>query len=91
MNTEKIENTFQIVGPKNKFPKVTLVDPTNSGYLLFALEIDRRPPISFFIESQLKKKMLSKLKSDVVNLRNNSKILDASVFKAIIIPPGQVE
>ena len=62
MNSEKLENTFQIVGPKNTFPKVTLVDPSNSGYLLFALEIDRRPPIGFFIESQLKKKILSKLK-----------------------------
>jgi len=86
---EKKENTFQIVGPKNIFPKVTLVDPTNSGYLLFALEIDRRPPIGFFIESQNKKKILLKLKSDVVNLRNNSKVIDATVFKAMIIPPGQ--
>ena len=56
MDTEKKENTFQIVGPKNIFHKVTLVDPSNSGYLLFALEIDRRPSIGFFIESQLKKK-----------------------------------
>ena len=39
---------MKIVGPKNKFPKVTLVDPSNSGYLLLALEIDRRPPIGFF-------------------------------------------
>ena len=89
MNSEKLENTFQIVGPKNIFPKVTLVDPTNSSYLLFALEIDRRPPIGFFIESQLKKKILSKLKNDVVNLRNNSKVIDATVFKAMIIPPGR--
>ena len=56
MNAEKAGDTFQIVGPKNTFPKVALVDPTNSGYLLFALEIDRRPPIGFFIESQQKKK-----------------------------------
>ena len=76
MNSEKLENTFQIVGPKNAFPKVTLVDPSNSGYLLLALEIDRRPPIGFFIESQIKKKILSKLKSDVVNL---SKKLDAEL------------
>jgi hypothetical protein len=89
MNSEKLENTFQIVGPKNAFPKVTLVDPSNSGYLLLALEIDRRPPIGFFIESQIKKKILSKLKSDVVNLRNNSKVIDATVFKAMIIPPGR--
>ena len=69
MNSDKLGDTFQIVGPKNAFPKITLVDPTNSGYLLFALEIDRHPPIGFFIESQIKKNILLKLKSDVVNLR----------------------
>ena len=72
MSSEKLGDTFQIVGSKNTFPKVTLVDPSNSGYLLFALEIDRRPPIGFFIESQIKKKILSKLKNDVISLRNNS-------------------
>ena len=54
MSLEKLGDTFQIVGPKNTFPKVTLADPSNSGYLLFALEIDRRPPIGFFKESQIK-------------------------------------
>ena len=63
MNEEKAESTLQIVGPKNTFPKVALVDPTNSGYLLFALEIDRRPPIGFFIESQHKKKNSIKTKA----------------------------
>jgi len=58
MNAEKAGGTFQIVGPKNTFPKVALVDPANSGYLLFALEIDRRPPIGFFIESQQKKQLI---------------------------------
>jgi len=89
MNENKAEGTLQIVGPKNTFPKVTLVDPTNSGYLLFALEIDRRPPIGFFIESQHKKRILSKLRREVINLRNNSKVIDATVFKAMIIPPGR--
>ena len=56
MNAEKAGDTFQIVGPKNTFPKVALIDPTNSGYLLFALEIDRRLSIGYFIESQHKKK-----------------------------------
>jgi len=89
MNSEKPRDTFQIVGPKNIFPKVTLVDPINSGYLLFALEVDTRPPVGFFIESQLKKKILLKLKHELVNLRNNSKVIDATVFKAMIIPPGR--
>ena len=89
MNAEKAGDTFQIVGPKNTFPKIALVDPTNSGYLLFALEIDRRPPIGFFIESQHKKRILSKLRREVINLRNNSKVIDATIFKAMIIPPGR--
>ena len=68
---------MKIVGPKNKFPKVTLVDPTNSGYLLFALNVDRRPPIGFFIESQNKKNILSELKGELDNLKNNFKVIDA--------------
>ena len=80
---------MKIVGPKNKFPKVTLVDPTNSGYLLFALNVDRRPPIGFFIESQNKKNILSELNGELDNLKNNFKVIDATVFKAMIIPPGR--
>jgi hypothetical protein len=49
MKSEKQGDTFQIVGPKIIFPKVTLIDPSNSSYLLFALEIDRRyNPITLF-------------------------------------------
>ena len=55
MNKGGREDDLRVVGPKNQFPKVTLIDPTSSGYLLLALEIDRRPPIGFFIESQKKK------------------------------------
>ena len=56
MNSEKPGDTFQVVGSKNIFSKFTLVDPLNSGCLLFALEIDHCPLIGFFIESQIKKK-----------------------------------
>ena len=80
---------MKIVGTKNKFPKVTLVDPTNSGYLLFALNVDSRPPIGFFIESRNKKNILSELKGELDNLKNNFKVIDATVFKAMIIPPGR--
>ena len=30
MNEEKVESTLQIVGPKNTFPKVALVDPAHT-------------------------------------------------------------
>ena len=55
MNKEGVGGVLRMVGPKSQFPKVSLVDPTSSDYLLFALQIDRRRPIGFFIESQQKK------------------------------------
>ncbi|MDG1457934.1 MAG: hypothetical protein P8Q92_08630 [Pseudoprimorskyibacter sp.] len=47
--------TLQIVGPKNTFPEVSLIEPAQSGYLMLAIEIDHRPPIGFFLESRRKK------------------------------------
>jgi hypothetical protein len=91
MNKERARGTFRMVGPKNQFPKVALVDPIGSGYLLFALQIDHRPPIGFFIESQQKKRILLKLKHEVINLGKNPKVVEATVFKAMIIPPGRGE
>ena len=43
--------TLQIVGPKNTFPVVSLIEPTQFGYLMLAIEVDHRPPIGFFVES----------------------------------------
>ena len=47
MNSEKLGGNAQIDGPKDVFPRFTLVDPSNSGYLLLSLKIDRRPPFGF--------------------------------------------
>lgn len=87
MNTQV--ETLQIVGPKNTFPAVSLIEPTESGYLLLAIEVDHRPPIGFFTESGRKKKLLAQLKSLATVLAGSDDVLDASVFKAIIVPPGR--
>ena len=81
--------TLQIVGPKNTFPEVSLIEPTQSGYLLLAIEVDHRPPIGFFVESGWKKKLLAQLKSFSIALAKSDDVLDASVFKALIVPPGR--
>ena len=81
--------TLQIVGPKNTFPAVSLIAPTQSGYLLLAVEVDHRPPIGFFVESRCKKKLLAQLKNFTTALAESDDVLDASVFKAIIVPPGR--
>ncbi len=83
------DKPLQIVGPKNKFPEVSLMEPVQSGYLLLAMEIDHRPPIGFFVESGRKKRLLSTLKTLARNWAANDDVLDATVFKALIIPPGR--
>ncbi|MEP3116214.1 hypothetical protein [Nisaea sp.] len=80
---------LQIVGPKNKFPEVSLIEPAQSGYLLLAIEVDHRPSIGFFVESKAKKKLLGTLKALAQKLGTTDAGFDATVFKAVIIPPGR--
>lgn len=81
--------SLTIVGPKNRFPKVTLVEPVESGYLLLALEVDRRPPVGFFVQSKRKKRLIHELKELAQQLEADTEVLDATVFKAMLIPPGR--
>ncbi|MFT4715376.1 MAG: hypothetical protein ACI8YI_000259 [Paracoccaceae bacterium] len=86
--TKQVES-LQIVGPKNKFPEVSLIEPTQSGYLMLAAEVDHRPPIGFFVASRRKKRLLGTLKTLTKTLAAKDDVLDATVFKALIIPPGR--
>lgn len=56
---------------------------------MLALEVDHRPPIGFFIQSRRKTRLLQDLNALTQTLRSKSDVLDASVFKALIIPPGR--
>lgn len=82
-------NDLKIVGPKDQFPEVTLMEPVQSGYVMLALEVDRRPPIGFFIQSRRKTCVLKDLQTLTQMLRSQSDVLDATVFKAVIVPPGR--
>lgn len=82
-------DALQIVGPKNTFPEVSLMEPAQSGYLLLAIEVDHRPLIGFFVESARKKKLLNTLKALSQGLVSADDVLDAAVFKALMIPPGR--
>jgi len=82
-------DTLQIVGPKDQFPKVTLVEPVKSWYFLLALEVDRRPPFGFFIQSRRKRQLIDGLKILVSGLHEDGGVIDSSIFKALLIPPGK--
>jgi len=80
---------LKIVGPTGRFPKVTLVDPTTSSYLIFALEIDHRLPVTYFLESHAKKAAIVLVKAAAKRLDSNPDVIDATVFKTLIAPPGR--
>lgn len=85
------ENVPEInrVGPEGKFPKVRLMEPTTHGYVLLVAEVDHRPPVAFFIESAGKKALLETLKAACAELEGAEGVLDATCFKALVIPPGR--
>lgn len=89
---EKVASPNSIIkmaGPKNRFPKVKLMAPTGSTYIIVALEIDHRPPFFSFLESGPKKKALTALKEFAGVISGNDDVIDATVFKMRLAPPGK--
>lgn len=82
---------LEIVGPADRFPKVKLIEPTHSGYLLLALEIDHRPPFAYVIESARKRRAIEQLRAIAHQLSSRDDVIEATVFKAVLIPPGRGE
>ena len=98
VETAPIPEGLTVLGPRGKYPKVTLVDPASWGAVLLALEIDHfRLPVGFMLwaESALKKRVLKQLNEFVGELKGsesvgeNSPVEDAWLFKATVIPPGK--
>ena len=89
MNTERISPNLNIVGPIGKFPKVKLIEPPSSGYVLLALKIDRRLPFAYGWESRQKKKVLASLKESALRIAELDNVIEATVFKTLIAPPGR--
>ena len=83
------EHSLQVVGPRDQFPKVNLVEPTKSWYFLLALEVDHRPPFGFFLQSRRKRQLLEDLKTLASVSEKSYDVIDSGVFKALLIPPGQ--
>lgn len=80
---------LDLVGPESRFPTVTLTRPAPSGYLLLALEIDRRPIGGHFLESARKKEAVAILKRTAADLAGSDGVTGATAFKALMAPPGR--
>jgi hypothetical protein len=71
------------------FSKVQLVAPEVKGFVLAAVEIDYRPPFAYFLESAAKRRIIKDLRSTLASLKASRVIDDATLLKAIIVPPGR--
>lgn len=72
--------------PVGHFPEVRLIPPSASGFVLLAAQVDRRPPL--LGSSARKRKVLQGCKRLCVDLRREPGVLDCTVFRAILVPPG---
>ena len=86
-----------VVGPKDQFPKVSLMEPKRCGYLLMCLEVENcLLPMGFLLwENAAKKRILRQVKEFVTHLKSEDSttknVAEAIVFKATVISPGQGE
>lgn len=71
------------------FPTVTLQRTAPHGYILLAADVDRRPPFGYIWESRRKRKLLKTLKIAAEALARRPVVAEATVFKALVVPPGR--
>lgn len=84
---EQIAPDFTRVEMGQSFPTVKLVEPSGSGFLLLAAEVDRRP--MFLPSSRRKRELLEAVKRLVSDLGTDSRVVDASAFEGALAPPGR--
>jgi hypothetical protein len=89
MNTEhdaieEIAPDFPYVDVDRSFPKAKLVEPTQSGYLLEAAEIDRRP--MFLPNSRPRRALVRDVMKLLPDLQADERVLEAVAFDGLLAP-----
>ena len=84
-----METKLKIAHADEAYEKVSLIEPTDFGYIHIAAEVDRRLP--FLPASRSKHALLSDCKRLCQALERREDVRSATVFKALLIPPGRGE
>ena len=90
-----IESEICVVGPKDEFSKVVLLEPKKCGYVMICLEVEHCIlPMGFLLwETAAKKRILCQIKefaNELTSEESGTKgLVEATVFKAMMIPPGE--
>jgi len=80
-----VEPNLQRLPLTQEYRKARLVEPTGSGYLFFAAEIDAHPP--FLWASRTKRYLLEDCARWCARIARDAGVLEAVTFQAILIPP----
>ena len=84
-------NNLKIVNKQLNYDKVSLINPANSSYIHIASEIDKKRTPFFITTSSKKKKLIKECKICCNELNQIKGVIEISLFKATIIPPGMGE
>jgi hypothetical protein len=84
---EQIAPDFTYVDTGRRFPQAKLIEPTSSGYLLVAAEVDRRP--MFLPDSRAKRRLLRRVTRLLSILQADGRVLEAVAFDGLLAPPGR--
>lgn len=87
--TKMTTKTSTVANERFTFPKAPLVEPTASGYVHLATEVDKRPP--FLPNSRRKRELAAECKRWCERLETDPRMISAVVFDAFLIPPGRGE
>jgi hypothetical protein len=80
-----IEHNLQRLPLAQEYRKARLVEPTTSGYLFLAAEVDAHPP--FLWTSRTKRRLIEDCLDWCARFAQETGVLEAVTFKAILIPP----
>lgn len=78
---------INIVNKHLQFPRVNLKEPLESGFILISAEVDKKT--STWGESKSKKTLIKKIKNLLPVLREQESIIEVTLFKAALFPPGR--
>ena len=81
MTLDTKDTNLKIAYPSDTYSAVTLVDPTEFGYIHLAAEVDRRHP--FLPMSWNKKALVKECKQMCQTLAQRNDVQGAIVFKAL--------
>jgi hypothetical protein len=86
----EIAPDFTFIDFGRRFPQAKLIEPTASGYLLLAAEVDRRP--MFLPNSRGKRALVRAVKERLVTVRTDERVLEAIAFDGLLAParPGAI-